>query len=74
MAAKIFVFVISQKFSFRVSRIFSRISRNFPKHEIKIWAKFSQFRETRNQNLAKIFAILQTINDFLLQYCRSKKL
>ena len=28
------------------------------------YGKFSQFRETRNQNLEYIFAILQNMNDF----------
>ena len=69
MAAKNFVFVISQNFYLRVSRMIFRISLNFAKHEIKIWAKFSLFRETLNQNLDNIFAILQNMNDFFPIYC-----
>ena len=52
MAANNFVFVISQIFYFRVSRKFSRISRNVAKHEIEILA-------TQNLNLGNILANLQ---------------
>ena len=42
-----------------------QISRNFEKSEIAICAKFSEFRETRNQNFCKFFAILLKGDDFL---------
>ena len=57
VAAKIFVFVIS--------RNLPRFSQNFAKHEMEIWLKISQFRESRNQNLGNILAILQEWDDFL---------
>ena len=43
VAAKSFIFVISRNFQFRVSRNFLRISRNFAKHGIEIWATFGHF-------------------------------
>ena len=58
VAAKFFVFVISWDFQFFVKR-------NISKHEIEIWAKISQFRKTRNQNVGNIVAILQERYDFL---------
>ena len=47
VAAKLFFFVISRNFEFRVSQKCPRISRKFTKHEIKMWANFSQLRGQR---------------------------
>ena len=38
-------------FNFVFREIFFEFSRIFAKYEIKIWVKFLQFRETRNQTL-----------------------
>ena len=55
---------------FRVSRNFPRISQNFAKHKIKIWAKISQFRETLNQNVGNILAILQERDNIYYKKCQ----
>ena len=70
MAAKIFVFVISQNFreifNFVFREIFlefREISRNT---KLKFGRNFSQFREAQNLNLGNIFAILQKRDDFFI--------
>ena len=63
-----FVFVLLQNgreiFNFVLCEIFLEFRKISLNTKLKFWAKFSPFRETRNQNLGKVLAILQTTNDF----------